>query len=94
MVSVDDHETGTGPARALARVGPFLAGDQPVLVESNVPSFADLVADRLRDLRGDDARRRRDGAQRRAGPADVADRPRGSSVATASRSACPCPTRA
>ena len=57
MVSVDDHETGMGPARASARVGPFLAGDQPVLVETNVPSFADLVADRLRDLRSEDARR-------------------------------------
>ena len=44
-------------ARVLARFGPFLAGDQPVLVETNVPSFADLVVDRLRDLRGEDARR-------------------------------------
>ncbi len=67
MVSVDDHETGTGRPEALARVGPFLAGDQPVLVESNVPSFADLVADRLRDLRRDDARRRGDGAHASSG---------------------------
>ena len=55
MVSVNDHEAGTDRSQALARVGPFLAGDQPVLVESNLASFTDLVADCLRDLRRDDA---------------------------------------
>ena len=55
MVSVDDPRRERVRARTVARVGPFLAGDQPVLVESNVSAFTDLVADRLRDLRGDGA---------------------------------------
>ena len=56
MVTVDDHETRSGQARTVSRLGPFLAGDQPVLIESNVPAFADRVADTLRDLRRDAGR--------------------------------------
>ncbi len=56
MVSVDDHETGRVRGRTASRVGPFLAGAQPVLVESNVPSFAEIVADTFGDLRGDGGR--------------------------------------
>ena len=56
MVTVDDHEAGSGQARTVSRLGPFLAGDQPVLIETNVSTFADRVADTLRDLRRDGGR--------------------------------------
>ena len=71
MVSVDDAETATGQSRAGARVGLLLAGDQLVLVESNVPSSRPL---RPTDSVTSAARTLPDWAstiESRAGPADL-----------------------